>query len=487
MRHHGSVRKAIVTIVVLAALALMVVPLALPWRATRNLAAAEREAEIRPQPIARSRGNPAPGAPLLTPRRIPETLAEPVTLNRIATFLEPVTRGWPEPSCLVVYVGEDRVLDFNGDAALTPASVEKLMTAVTAMDDLDPTRGFTTSIVGEPPTAGGVVEGDVWMVGGGDPVLATREYAESFRRQPQLFTPLEDLADAIVAAGVTRIRGRILGDDSRYDRVRFLPAWPERYRSQKNAGPIGALAVNDGFTEWDPVRVEAGDPAAHAAAELASLLAERGVAVGGTGIGVAPPDGVPIARVESAPLAEIVREMLRESDNDTAESLIRELGLVTSGVGTTEAGARAVEAAVAERVPDSEAVEVHDGSGLSPSDTTSCGVLASLLVEEGPDSVIGTGLAVAGETGTLAHRFIDTPVAGRLHAKTGLLNHVNGLAGFVEPTDPGGPLVTFAQLLNGVPLEGRVGLDLQEQLALVLVDLPEGPDIGRIAGAGDGK
>ena len=480
MRHHGAVRKAIITIVILTALALMVVPLALPWRATRDLAAAEREAEIRPQAVARSERAVAPGPPLLTPRRIPEVLAEPVTLARIADYLEPVTRGWPEPSCLVVYAGDHRVLDFNGGLALTPASVEKVMTAVAALDDLDPESRFTTALVGGAPPADGIVNGDVWMVGGGDPVLATREYADSFRRQPQLFTPLEDLADAVVAAGVTRIRGRILGDDSRYDRVRFLPSWPERYRSQKNAGPIGALAVNDGFVEWDPVRVEAGDPAAHAAAELAVLLAERGVVVGGTGVGVAPDDAVPIARVDSPPVAEIVRAMLRESDNDTAESLIRELGLVVSGDGSTEAGAQAVEQVVSERVPGSEAVAVYDGSGLSPSDTTSCEVLTSLLVEEGPDSVIGTGLPVAAETGTLAHRFIDTPVAGRLHAKTGLLNHVNGLAGFVEPSDPGDPLITFAQLLNGVPLEGRVGLELQEQLALILVDLPDGPDIARI-------
>ncbi len=470
-------RKAIITTVTLMALALTVVPLALPWRAARNLAAAERAAEVRPQGIARSDGSPRSGFPLLSPRRVPEALAEPVAIRRIADYLAPVTAGWPEPSCLVVYADDHQVLDFNGDLALTPASVEKLMTAVAALDDLDPNSRFTTSIVAAAPSVEGVIEGDVWMVGGGDPVLATREYAESFRRQPQLFTPLEDLADAIDAAGVTRITGRILGDDSRYDRVRFLSAWPERYRAQKNAGPIGALAVNDGFEQWDPVRVEAADPAAHAAAMLAALLAERGIVVGGTGVGEAPPAGVVVAEVQSPPVAEIVREMLRESDNDTAESLIRELGLVTSGEGSTEAGARAVEEAVTERVPNPGTVDVYDGSGLSPSDTTSCEVLATLLLEEGPDSVIGSGLPVAGETGTLAHRFIDTPVAGRLHAKTGLLNHVNGLAGFVEPAGPGDPLITFAQLLNGVPLEGRVGLELQEQLALILIDLPDGPSI----------
>ena len=120
---------------------------------------------------------------------------------------------------------------------------------------------------------------------------------------------------------------------------------------------------------------------------------------------------------------------------------------------------------------------VFDGSGLDRGNLATCSLLTALLDLFGAGSELGAGLPIANQTGTLAHRFEDDPAAGRLMAKTGLLNNVNGLAGFV--VNDGG-LVTFAQLLNGVPIEGRLGIDIQEELVAVLLRHPGDLDVSAV-------
>src|SRR3546814_7295244 len=100
---------------------------------------------------------------------------------------------------------------------------------------------------------------------------------------PQVFTDLDALAASVVAAGVTRVEGSVLGDESRYDTARYVAGWPQRYIDQDQIGPLSALAVNAGFAAyptspdvWAEL-VAAEDPAREAAAVLTRLLEARGV------------------------------------------------------------------------------------------------------------------------------------------------------------------------------------------------------------------
>ena len=228
--------------------------------------------------------------------------------------------------------------------------------------------------------------------------------------------------------------------------------------------------MNDGFVSWSPRRADAPDPALHFATVLRRELASRGVYVaGGVGVGTMPDTLELLGTLTSAPLAEIVAQMLTESDNNTAESLLKELGWRHSGVGSTDAGRAVVVEVMADLLPQQALPVVMDGSGLDPTNQVSCGLLTALLDLHGPNSAIARGLPVAAVSGTLAHRFDGSPAAGRVAAKTGLLNEVNGLAGFVY-NDTG--VVTFAQLLNGVPLQGGLGFDIQEELIEALLRHP---------------
>jgi D-alanyl-D-alanine carboxypeptidase/D-alanyl-D-alanine-endopeptidase (penicillin-binding protein 4) len=221
--------------------------------------------------------------------------------------------------------------------------------------------------------------------------------------------------------------------------------------------------------------VEAPDPAAQAAAVLTLLLETRGVDVGGAPrSGTAPVGAAELAAIDSPALSKVLAEMLQESDNSTAELLLKEIG--RGALDPSTAGGR-VEAArqLAEGDVDLSGVVLADGSGLSLDNRVTCHLLASLLDRPGTGPVLQAGLSVAGESGTLADRFVGTPLAGHLRAKTGSLNTVAGMAGVVSDDDG---TFTFAYLVNGSPIVDQAAVAAsQERLAAILLSYPEVPDL----------
>ncbi len=428
---------------------------------------------------------PAPAeAPVLTPRRVPGLLAQPVGTARLVQALDEIATTTPDRACLVVTEGGRVLYDRQSDRSLVPASGMKLLTAVAVLARIDPDERLRTSVVATQSPAGGVVDGDLWLVGGGDPVLGTAPWAASLFRQPALFTPLEELADGVVAAGVTEVRGRVVGDESRYDRVRYVESWPERYAADGEIGPMSALAVNDGFAEWEAADVAFEDPATGAAAVLTDLLRERGVVVGADAGAGPSPDGAPVvAGIDSPPVADLVGQMLRESDNGTAELLLKELGLRVEGEGSTAAGRTVVADALGSLGLPTAGLAVVDGSGLDPTNQVSCQLLHGVLeatIDGGP---VDRGLSVAGASGTLARRFLDTPAQGQLRGKTGSLRGVASLSGFVSAQ--GGTELTFASIFNGLDRSDDGG-PLQDSLARALVRYPDLPTLAEIGPEGYG-
>src|SRR5207249_1219740 len=145
----------------------------------------------------------------------------------------------------------------------------------------------------------------------------TNEYRDYLQTQGKtkgdVTTSFESLADAIVAAGVKRVPGGVVADDSRYDDQRYVPTWESSYRTGGDVGPLGALTVNDGWRSWTQGRVPVSDPAANAATELTRLLTARGVQVGPSSRGVAPADAALVAKINSPPLRDVVGSMLSSS------------------------------------------------------------------------------------------------------------------------------------------------------------------------------
>ena len=282
-------------------------------------------------------------------------------------------------------------------------------------------------------------------------------------------TSLDTLADQLVAGGVRAIDGSIVGDESRYDRDRTVASWPRRVVADGESGPLSALMVNDGFRVWGHPGVPFSDPPLEAATVFADLLRTRGIAVqGGRGAdaetaGRLQPS-VELASIKSARIGDLVAVMLRESDNETAELLLKEMGFRRSGAATSGAGATAVHEVLAKRGLPMDGVVIADGSGLSDDARVTCKALVATL-NATPEVV--QRLAVAGASGTLMNRFVEAGVTGRLRAKTGSLNGIAALAGTLDTRD--GP-VTFSYVINGLPL-GATGRSLQNAMVGALADI----------------
>lgn len=426
--------------------------------------------------------------PVLSARRVPELLAAPVADRRLTDRLNELLSRAPADHCLTVAINGRPVFTDHADVPLIPASIEKLFTAEAVQSVLGNDAVLTTRAMLGSFADDGVVNGNLWMVGGGDPLLMTDAYAQHFKHQPVVHSRLEDLADRIKDAGITHITGSVIGDDTHYDTQRYLPQWPSRFASLAEIGPMSALLVNDGLVAFPPspdVRVPketpADDPATHAADQLTQLLVARGIAVDGApGSGPAPQDAKEIAHLDSQPVGAIVAAMLTESDNGSAELLTKELGVRDSGTGSTAAGVAAITKALRDENLPLDGTVQFDGSGLADNDRTTCSAVQTLLDRHGPTSPFAASLPTSGRTGTLTERLVDNPLTGRVHAKTGTLNQSTALAGYVDTFQ--GAHASFSFLMNlpapKVITDDDVGLE--EELAGILANYPESVDVAKL-------
>jgi serine-type D-Ala-D-Ala carboxypeptidase/endopeptidase (penicillin-binding protein 4) len=330
-----------------------------------------------------------------------------------------------------------------------PASVEKLYTATTALEQMGPSARLDTTVLGVGHlAAGGVWEGSLYLRGGGDPTFGTTSFIE--RHYGGVGANLSTLVSQLVHTdGIHSITGSVEGDESYFDSLRGEPssdyAWDPFLE-----GTLSALAFNRGETgsERGPHA-----PAAFAARALWGALKARGVSIhGSSGAASTPAGATQLAQVQSPTLTQLLGLMLPPSDNFFAETLVKDLGALYGGAGTTAAGAAVVSktmAAVFGIHP-----HVVDGSGLSEADKTSPYQVADLLVGLAATpfgAVLRDSLAIAGHTGTLELRMRDTRASGNCEGKTGTLTGVSNLVGYCQAAD--GHTLAFAIFNDGIATE----------------------------------
>jgi D-alanyl-D-alanine carboxypeptidase/D-alanyl-D-alanine-endopeptidase (penicillin-binding protein 4) len=440
--------------------------------------------------------------PLLSVRRVPGWVAETVAAARLKAAVagimaSPALAPAAPTSCLVVSQGGRVLYAYHPAQPLIPASNVKLLTATAALDRLGSTHRFSTEVRAARP-AGGVVQGNLYLVGGGDPLLRTSGYAAALGPDQTLYTSLGQLAAQVQAAGVRVVRGAVVGDETRYDQQRGVPTWSPVYAAEGDVAPLSALDVNDG-TVTGPGSIGAGasisappaaiaaNPAGEAAATFTALLRAEGIQVGGSpGAGQVPPGTPLLTSIASPPVAAEVDVMLTVSDDTAAELFTKELGLQATRSGTTAAGVAAIRRDLAaDGLPVSQAV-LYDGSGLDRGDRLTCGLVAATLQRAGATGMLARGLPVAARTGTLRHRLAGTAAAGRLLAKTGTLVNVSALSGFVPPGPgaavPGtalGQPVVFSLILNGVSSD-TTGPAIGNEVGATLAAYPRLPPLAQI-------
>jgi serine-type D-Ala-D-Ala carboxypeptidase/endopeptidase (penicillin-binding protein 4) len=345
-----------------------------------------------------------------------------------------------------------------------PASVEKLYTATTALEQMGPTTRLSTTVFGVGHMApGGVWEGSLYLRGGGDPTFGTTSFIDS--HYGGVGASVSALVSQLVHTdGIHRVTGSIEGDESYFDSLRGEPssnyAWDPFLE-----GTLSALAFNRGETgsEKGPHA-----PAAFAALALWGALKADGVAIhGSSGAATTPAGAVQLAQVQSPTLTQLLGLMLPPSDNFFAETLVKDLGARYGGAGTTAAGA----AVVSKTISTLLGIDPHvvDGSGLSEEDKTSPYQVTDLLAGLASTpigAVLRNSLAVAGRSGTLELRMRDTRAAGNCQGKTGTLTGVSNLVGYCQAAD--GHTLAFAIFTDGIPTE--TAHTFQDNMAITVAD-----------------
>ncbi|MCW8383749.1 D-alanyl-D-alanine carboxypeptidase/D-alanyl-D-alanine endopeptidase [Streptomyces justiciae] len=321
--------------------------------------------------------------------------------------------------------------DHNGATALMPASNVKLATSTAALSVLGPHHRFTTKVV--------YGDGTLTLVGGGDRTLTSADLTELARTA----------VAGLKSAGLTSVKVAV--DDSLFPTPTLADGWNDGYYPDTVA-PVRALVVDGRGVQ---------DTALDAGQTFAKLLAADGVSVTGDVVRrTADHTDVPVARHRSAPLSDVVRVMLKTSDNNIAETLLRMTALGAGRPATFEGGTEVVREVLRHYGVSLDHFELHDGSGLSRTDRIPAATLAQvleLLTEPRHAHTLGAildGLPVAGEAGsTLGPEWgrFDDPhsqcAVGKVQAKTGTLTGAVALSGLTRTDD--GEWRVFSFIENG--------------------------------------
>jgi D-alanyl-D-alanine carboxypeptidase/D-alanyl-D-alanine-endopeptidase (penicillin-binding protein 4) len=395
----------------------------------------------------------------------------------------------------------DTLFSSNADIPLKPASIMKMMTTGLALERFGPDHTFQTQVLRDGSVNGGMLDGNLYLRGGGDPTLSLRFWKGE--------SPTDALARQIAAAGIKQVRGAVVADESAFDAERIPHGWKSSYLMSAYAAPVSALSLNENIVwivarpengkavvELDPastaipvtstVRLTGGsggrivarrsgngiavsgsigsnsgprryslvvqEPPAFAAGALEASLEQAGIDVqGGIRTGSTPREATQVAEIRSLPLAHMVSYMNRESINHFAELLYRNSAREDGRVGSSTTALEALRSFLGSKTGTRPGdVRVSDGSGLSEADSITARSMVNLLAyaHRAPwGSVFHASMPVAGESELMRRRMRASPAQGNLHAKTGTTNSVVSLAGYVTALN--GEVIAFAFIYNG--------------------------------------
>ncbi len=348
----------------------------------------------------------------------------------------------------------DTIYAHNAQLLMVPASNMKIVTSSVALTQLGGQFRYTTTFAAHGPVENGVLHGDLVVTGRGDPTMS--DHVRGSAR-----AALDSLADSIAAHGIHSITGKIYAGADNFPGAPVGEGWSWNDLRYDYGAGVGALMFNEGMSTLTPRppgdtshrAIPAPDPTRDYLAELSNALVRRGVTVSGeVGDNVVPQDGVKLDTLfvtQSLPLVQILPYLLKPSQNQIAEVLMRTVGLEKTGVGTADSGIAVAKRQLTEWGVPRDGYVIEDGSGLSRADLLSPETIVRVFdrMQSNPDfAAYYAALPIAGVDGTIKSRMRGTPAANNVHAKTGSLGWVRSLSGYV--TDADGRRLIFSILAN---------------------------------------
>lgn len=344
----------------------------------------------------------------------------------------------------------DTLYSRNAGKLFMPASNQKLITAAVALTQLGPEYRYHTVIAKRGELNDSVLNGDLIVIGRGDPTLSDRVYGSAAKE-------MAAIADSVRSRGIRHVTGALRAGGNAFPDSIYGYGWEWDDLSGENGAPIDELNYNEGMVQRS-ARIDGRDTVVSVATRtpdylylsaLHSALSQRGVRIDRL-VDLAADslteafDTVYV--INSPPLREILKYFLKTSQNQMGEALLKTIGLERTGIGTADAGAEVIMTQLGEWGVDSTDVVVYDGSGLSRHDLVSPETIVKVLAGMQKDTAFAAffdALAIAGVDGTIKNRMVGTPAQNNLHGKTGSLEFVRSLSGYVDTADGGRLIFSF--------------------------------------------
>lgn len=405
----------------------------------------------------------------------------------------------------------------NADKMFMPASNEKIITGAVALNQLGGDFRYKTTVSANGAVQNGVLKGDLIVASNGDPSLYKRFYTDSrevFRRW----------AEQLKTQGITRITGRIVGDDNAFEDYPYGNGWPFDDFEYDYSAEIGALQLNENYvdllitppkTVGEAYQIQPSTPSNYYTVQnnlnvvptgssavsasrpygqtkitlkgqvvaggkaleesptmpnptlfyatvLRETLIAAGIQVDGEAADV---DDLPqyntqqatvLIEHQSPPFSQLLKVMMKISQNLYAETFTRTLGWAQNGIGSFENGHNIVENQLLTWGIPKKSYVYADGSGLSRYNYTNPRILTTILARMRVHQdweIWKAAFPIAGVDGTIGNRMKGTPAENNARAKTGTIANTRGLSGYV--TTRSGEELVFSILVNGHLLASR--------------------------------
>ena len=311
----------------------------------------------------------------------------------------------------------------NSERALLPASIMKTVTIAGLLKEKGPEERFHTLVVTDGPVKGNTIEGDLLIIGSGDPTLGADCAPES-----------ADIADEIIAAmrhkGINTIDGNIKIDNSLYCGPSCPPSWASGDLDEAYGTGCHALNFRRNASGSRAVK----NPESVFMSYLTTRLRNAGITINGNPRGahenIAKDSDSIILDHVSDTYAEVMRSCMMRSDNLFAETLLRTFALARGKEGSTTAGADEMLSFWKEIGIPVKGVTLIDGSGLSRSNRVTAQFINGILQHMGDNEEYASFMPLAGQEGTLSSFLKDTELDAYVAMKTGSMKGIQCYAGY---------------------------------------------------------
>jgi len=370
---------------------------------------------------------------------------------------------------------QDTIYALNHMQSMIPASNTKLFTTVTALSLMSGDYLLSTKLyTDDTDLSDGVINGNLYLKGFGNSLFTTED--------------IEKMVDSLRQIGITRITGSVFGDDTYFDDIYTRDDWIKDEKANVTLPPVSAIVLDRNRTvvrkkkrgRYRNYLVNIENPPLTAAKKLKEILEENSINVeGSAGSGVVPA-GTNLIISSQIELRELISAINKHSDNFLAECLFKTIGAFFSGEqGNSFYATQAILTFIKDNGIYSDGTAIVDGSGISRFDQVTTGAVAGLLERiyfdiNGFDDFYNS-LSIAGVDGTLGERMIGTSAQNNFRGKTGTLNGVSSVSGYLT-TDSGDDLIVSI-IFEFEKGRWNTYRDIQDDIIVLLAGLnEENPD-----------